>query len=133
MKVLIEKVNWHLSKEMKEGTVTFNIKGITYNAFSFNNDFKEGQEYDVNFTHIPGDTTWDENFNNNSQKMKCLEQKGKWAFDGYGQIISINPVVANFGDIELELGDWTNDKRVIGEYIFWRISRLNLNPIFNKT
>lgn len=128
MKVFIEKVIWHLSKDMKEGTVTFSINGVSYNAFSFNNDFKAGLVFDVEFSHISDEITWEEKFNNNPEKKMCLVRTDEWSYYGYGKIVSIKPVIADFGHITLDLGDWTNDERVIGEYIFWKILRLDIWP-----
>ncbi len=128
MEVLIEEIIWSEPIDIFEGTINFSIEGVKYSASSFGYDYKVGSKLEVEFDHISDETTWEERFNNNFEKKKCLIKTGNWSYDGYGQIISINPVVANFGQIELELGDWTNDKRVIGEYIFWKILRLDICP-----
>ncbi|MCD4784350.1 MAG: hypothetical protein K8T10_11065 [Candidatus Eremiobacteraeota bacterium] len=126
MKVRIEKVDWDLSEEIREGTVTFSIADKNFYAFSCCSDYKVGEIIEVELSQIEAGFDWEETFSRNNQKKKCLINIGNWSYDGYGQIISINPVVVNFGCFPLELGDWTNDKRVIGEYIFWKIDRLDI-------
>ena len=56
-------------------------------------------------------------------------KNSEWSYYGYGKIKSVDPVTADFGDIQLELGNWTNDPKVIGEYIYWAIARLDISKI----
>ena len=129
MKVKIEKVDWHLSEEIKEGTVTFSVNGTEYNAFSQDTDFPVDDYADVIFSHIAGGpNSWEKIFSKNEQKEKKLISTNEWSYEGYGEIISINPIKADFGDIVLELGEWSNDERIIGEFIYWEISRLDILP-----
>jgi hypothetical protein len=125
MKVLIKKTNWYLSKEIKEGTVSFQVGNNNYNAFSIHDDYPVGQWVDVEFCeHYSTNDPWENTFNINPGKKKCLINTKDCSYDGFGEIISINPVKADFGDIILDLGNWTHDKKVIGEYIYWPISEL---------
>jgi len=128
MKVRIISADWHLSQEILEGTVTFEIGGLTYQAFSCSYRYPIGQEIDVGFTHMSRDHTWEERFKGNPENKKALFPKGGWAYDGFGQITGIKPVVADFGPLSLELGWWTNDERVIGEFIYWPITELEIYP-----
>ncbi len=70
---------------------------------------------------------WEKTFGGNPERVKRLVRTGHWSYDGYGQIVSIQPVVVDFGVLSLELGDWTHDARCIGEYVFVPIARLNLH------
>lgn len=128
MKVKIEKVDWFLSKEIQEGTVTFSVNGIRYNAFSQGSYYPVGETIDVIFSHIDGPTTWEDRFSKNYEKEKKLIAISKWSYEGYGEIISINPLKADFGDIILDLGEWSHDENIIGEFIYWKISRLDILP-----
>lgn len=129
MIVLIEKKDWMEPEDIFEGTITFFIKDHEYRAFSFGYDYKEGSNINVDFVQLEEDLSWEDIFNNNINREKRLNLTGEWSYDGYGEIISINPVIADFGDIILDLGDWSNDRRIIGEYIFWKIIRLSIYPI----
>ena len=133
MEVLIEEICWTEPIDIYEGTITFSIEGTRYDAFSFGYDYEVGSLVDVEFSHISGDNPWEEIFNNNPRENMCLVKINGWSYNGYGKIVSINPVIANFGHISLDLGDWTNDVRVIGEYIYWKILRLDIHPINNGT
>ena len=44
----------------------------------------------------------------------------------YGLIKSINPVVLDFGEFEIDKGDWINDSNLVGRYIYWKIDRLDI-------
>lgn len=126
MKIKIENIIPAEYKESDECTVIFSISGNFYSAFAFNFDYKVGDVIDVDFSYIEGSVSWEERFSKNKDKKKCLIHKGNWAYNGFGQIISINPVIADFGDIKLDLGEFTHDYRVIGKYIYERIEQLNI-------
>jgi len=72
------------------------------------------------------DQSWDEMFRGNSGGKKELVKTGDWSYDGYGEIISVDPVVADFGDFTFEIGDFTTDQRCVGEFIHIVIDRLDL-------
>lgn len=65
-------------------------------------------------------------FSGNPKHEKKLVRIGDWSYEAYGQITSINPVVADFGLLSLELGELTNDPRCLGEWIVEKIDRLEL-------
>ena len=128
MKVKIERTDWELSEEESDGTVVFSKEGKQYQAFSIYCDYQAGEIMDVEFDFIEDndDSTWEKCFDKNKLKTKELISTGKWSYDGYGQIISINPIVADFGVICLELGHWSHDERIVGEYVFLKILRLDI-------
>jgi hypothetical protein len=70
--------------------------------------------------------SWDAMFQGNPDKETKLIRTGDWSYEAYGKIISINPVVADFGLFKLEVGYITNDTRCVGEWIFEKIERLDL-------
>ena len=69
---------------------------------------------------------WERTFGGNPERVKRLVRTGDWSYEGYGQVVSIRPVVVDFGVLRLEVGDWTNDSRCVGEYVFVPIARLDL-------
>jgi hypothetical protein len=69
---------------------------------------------------------WDSMFRGNPERRKELVSRGHWSYDGYGEIISIRPVVVDFGDFRFDVGDFTSDERCIGEFIHVIIDRLEL-------
>lgn len=71
------------------------------------------------------DWGWDQMFQGNPDKEMKLVQTGDWSYDAYGQIKSINPVIADFGIFSLDLGEITNDERCIGEWIQEKVTRLD--------
>lgn len=114
-----------------EGTVQFEINGNDYKAFFYGEEYESGQNIEVEFDHLESPLKWDAIFNENKENELRLEKSkdSEWSYYGYGKIKSIDPVIADFGDIQLELGNWTNDPKVIGEYIYWTIDRLDISNI----
>ena len=80
---------------------------------------------EFSYLNIEG-STWEEQFSGNPNKLKKLVSKGGWSYDGYGQIVSIRPVIADFGLLKLDIGDFTNDERCVGAWIHEAIERLEL-------
>lgn len=110
-----------------EGTVTFRGKnGGLIGVFSYGHDFPVGKEIEVDLTALNGGLEFETIFSGNPNKEKKLVKVSDWEYEGYGQIIGINPVTIDFGDFELEAGDWVNDNRVVGEFIYWKIARLDI-------
>ena len=111
-----------------EGTVKFLINGNEYEAFYFGDEFQKGENAKVEFDHLNYPLEWDVIFTENKNKELKIEKTkdSEWSYYGFGKIITINPIMADFGDIQLELGSWTNDYKVIGEFIYWKIERLDI-------
>ncbi|MCD9014432.1 hypothetical protein [Parachryseolinea silvisoli] len=123
--VEILKVN---ETDRHEGTLTFGIKGRQYDAFYWGYNFKPGDKVEVTLTQLEYPLTWDTIFGENKRREKKIEKsKTKdWTYHCYGTIQSVKPVVANFGDFQLDLGGWTNDPKVVGEHIYWTVDRLDI-------
>lgn len=124
LSILIEIV------EITNDSVVFSLRnGHLYEAFCWECDLIKGETRFVTLDHLSLGLEWMTVFKENSRSEKKLI-KGSKSFNyfGYGQIEQIHPVIADFGDFKLELGNWTNDKGVIGEFIYWAIERLDILP-----
>ena len=66
-------------------------------------------------------------FQGNPDRKKELVQTGDWSYDGLGEIVSVSPVVVDFGDFSFEIGDFSNDEQCVGEFIHIIIDRLDLS------
>jgi hypothetical protein len=121
----IDKMNLY------EGIVKFAIQENEYKAFFYRDEFKQGEITKVEFDHLEYPLEWDVIFSENKNKELRIEKvnNSEWIYYCYGKITAIEPVIADFGDIRLELGNWTNDPYVIGEYIYWKIERLDIGRI----
>ncbi|WP_276497552.1 hypothetical protein [Pontibacter litorisediminis] len=131
MKVEVLQIDWFLGKEPAEGTVTVKAKdGCPISAFTYGEEFIKGEVINVEFDSINEDLDWNILFGENkNEEKKLVKSTNDWEYEGYGQIKSIEPVVIDFGDIELETGNWTSDKKVVGEFIYWKINRLDIIKI----
>ncbi|UOK42103.1 MULTISPECIES: hypothetical protein [Flavobacterium] len=111
-----------------EGKITFTTQnGKQIEAFFWGEKFEEQKDYLVEFTSLDYPLDWNVIFSENKEKIKSLIlEKGLCSYLAYGQIVSINPTVVDFGDIIMEIHLPTNDEKVIGEYIYWRIDRLDI-------
>jgi hypothetical protein len=119
--------------DLYEGTVTFEtITGKNFDAFFWGQTFKEDDTYLIKFSSLDYNLKWEIIFSENKSQSKSLEKEnGYCSYQAYGQILSINPVVVDFGYIKMEIGNWTNDNRVIGDYIYWKIDRLDVSEVRN--
>ena len=63
---------------------------------------------------------------NPSHKVR-LEHVLGWSYVGFGRVISIMPVTIDFGMLELEDPNWSDDKNLEGKYVKVSIDRLDLS------
>lgn len=85
-----------------------------------------GEQFEVELSALlTEDEPWEAMFTGNPDKAKRLEPLGGWSYRAYGQIVSINPVVVDCGILSVPDVLDTNDPRVVGEFIAFRISRLD--------
>jgi len=71
---------------------------------------------------------WNATFSGNPDHLKTLSHSDNWNYLGYGQILTINPVLIDFGIFTLEYDDLkTNDERCVGEYVVVKIDRLSIS------
>ena len=114
-----------------EGTVIFRVNDHQYEAFYWGDNFEAGEKVNVTLTQLEHPLRWEEIFTKNKgQEIKIEKSKSsERTYDCYGKIESIKPIVADFGDLQFELGDWTSDQKVIGENIFWTIDRIDIKRV----
>lgn len=126
--VKIIDMKW-LSDEADEAIVSFEVNNKVYQAFGCPVDFLVGNSYKVEFGFIEGvDVQWDVMFSENKDKIKGLiiKPSSTWSYYAYGQVLSVNPVIVDCGIGEFDLGYLSRDARLIGEYIFFDIARLDI-------
>lgn len=114
-------------KDCPECTVTFSINGRKYSALGLYFDVHIGSEVEVEFDVWPDEIGWEEMFQRNIKKEKGLIPVGEYSYEAYGQIVSINPIIADFGDVKLQLWEFSHDERIIGEFIYFKINRLDVS------
>lgn len=92
--------------------------------------FRDGEQVEVEFSALDYPASWEAIFSENRERKLCLDPASeKCVYYAYGKILSLSPIVADFGDIKLSIGDWTHDEQIIGEYIYWKIDRLDIRSI----
>ncbi len=111
-----------------DGIVTVTtISGRLVSAYFWGDNFQRDEEVEIEFDALDYPVSWEATFSENKEQKLLLEPAPeKCAYYAYGKILALNPIMANFGDIKLSIGDWTHDERVIGEYIYWKIDRLDI-------
>jgi hypothetical protein len=132
MKVRIVKCDWFLGYEPNEGTVFFETEsGKILEAYSYDSDFIPGEICEVDIFHLSDPNVgWEVIFKENPEKVNALvKANNDWDYYGYGRIVSINPIIIDFGSISLDAGNWSQDDQIIGEYIYWKIDRLDISKI----
>jgi len=61
-------------------------------------------------------------------RKKYLDPVRQWTYVGYGQVVSIMPVVVDFGLLRMEDANWTTDESLVGQYVAVPIDRLEIAP-----
>ncbi|TWR23803.1 hypothetical protein FPZ42_18665 [Mucilaginibacter achroorhodeus] len=123
----IKQINW-LDKEALEAEVLFEIRGEAFWAFSYPCEFSAGETTLVSLSFLEEDisetTFWHEN--NAQKKVVIRSERDNLRYYCYGRLVGINPVTTDCGVLTFSNGDWINDASVIGQYVYFVISRLDV-------
>lgn len=127
--VSIKQIDW-LDKENPEAEILFEINGKQLWAFCHPCNFREGEIAEVYFSVIEEEMSefafWDEN--KKHKRDIVPSENNRCYYYCYGQLKKIHPVIIDCGVVSLFLGDWINDERTIGSYVYFVISRLDISP-----
>lgn len=123
--IIVKIVDLELT-DRYEGIVSFSTKSdCVFEAFFWGENFLIGEERLISLEGLGLPFDWMTAFKKNPAREKKLQRgSSQCEYFGYGQIIQIRPVIADFGDFRLDIGDWTNDDRLIDDFIYWHIDRL---------
>lgn len=116
------------------GVVTVTtISGSLVSAYFWGDNFQRDEEIEIEFDALDYPISWEAIFSENKEQKLVLEPAPETcAYYAYGKILTLSPIIADFGDLKLSIGDWTHDERVVGEYIYWKIDRLDIRRISTK-
>lgn len=128
--VSIKQIDW-LDKDNPEAEVLFEINGKVFWAFCHPCSFVEGEIAEVYFSFIEEEISetafWNEN---KEQKREIVSSdNNRCYYYCYGKLKSICPVIIDCGAIELFFGDWINDKRMLGTYVYFVVARLDIGRV----
>lgn len=114
-----------------DGVVTVvTISGNLVSAYFWGDNFQQDEQVEIEFSSLDYPVSWEAIFSENKEhKLFLKPAPEKCAYYAYGKILSLSPIIADFGDIKLSIGDWTHDERAIGEYIYWKIDRLDVKRL----
>ena len=125
MKTKILKTDWFLGKNPKEGTVTIlSALGGQIEAFSYNEEFTVNEEVHIELCSLDQGINWKAQIA--KEKEISLKYAGDWSYAGYGKVVSVHPVILDFGEFQIDSGDWSNDQALLGEIIFLKIDKLDI-------
>ena len=71
--------------------------------------------------------TWEQVLRGNESRRKLLDPVRGSGYVGYGRIVSIMPVVVDFGLVEMEDARWTSDEQLVGRYVRVPIDQLEIH------
>ncbi len=126
--VTIKEIEW-LDEEAREAEVCFELGNSLFWAFCYPCEYKVGERRNVHISFILDDNiTFDTVFCCNKAKEQKIVQseRSKDSYYCYGKIIGVNPVIADCGDMLFDLGELSHDERVVGEYVYFVIERLDI-------
>ncbi len=71
--------------------------------------------------------SWESALAANPSRKKTIEHVRKWSYTGFGRIVSVMPVVIDFGMLTMESPIWNTDERLVGRYLGVSIDRLEIS------
>jgi hypothetical protein len=88
-----------------------------------------GELEDVKFNYVSSEGfTWADAVAGNRKRTKVLVRVRNWTYEGYGRVVSIMPVVIDFGVLVMEDGNWCTDECLVGQWVKVPIDRLEISP-----
>ena len=132
--VRVKNIDW-LDTEVKEGDVCVELGSSLYWGFCYSCDFVVGERTDIEIYILEsGDISFETMFSYNRDKeMKIVPfPTDRTAYYSYGRVVSVKPIVVDCGDMQFDLGDFTTDERVIGEYVYFVVNRLDIHKCMKK-
>ena len=127
--VNINKIYW-LDTENPEAEILFEIDGKQFWAFCHPCDFIEGEIVNVKLSFIEEEISDIAFWNINKEKGKKIVPSGnRCSYQCYGQIKQIHPLIIDCGSLVLSFGDWIDDIKAIGYYVYFVISRLDIERV----
>jgi len=86
-----------------------------------------GELIGVAFTYVTVEgPSWRQATGGNPGEKKQLDPLGGWSYTGYGQVVSVMPVVIDFGLLKMADPNWTTDEGLVGCYVKVPIDRLEI-------
>lgn len=130
--VKIKQINW-IDAENTEAEILFEMEGLQFWAFCHPCNFREGDTAEVYFSFLEEDIAESSFWNENAErKMEIISSNNNnWRYYCYGRLKSIHPVEIDCGSIVFSSGDWINDERCVGSYVYFVISRLDMTRLEN--
>lgn len=125
--VKIIQINW-IDKQAYEADILFQVKGKEFWAFCHPCDFYDGEDATANFTILEEEISDYAFWHENEQHVKDIipSKDDNWRYYCYGKIISVKPALIDCDYLVFDFGDWINDDNVVGSYVYFVISRLDI-------
>lgn len=71
---------------------------------------------------------WPQAVRGNPSRRRQLEHVRGWSYVGFGRVLSVMPVVIDYGLVTMEDPNWTTDETLVGSFVRVQIDRLELVP-----
>lgn len=101
---------------------------VVMDEYSRRGDVPEpGSLPDAGFVYMSEEPfTWDQAAAANRAERRLIDPVGGWRYAGYGRVVQIMPVAIDFGLLQMEDANWTNDEGLVGKFVCVPIDRLSL-------
>lgn len=115
-----------MSEEEAEADIVFCVNESQYRAFCCPCRLVLGIN-SVEFNILDFGIDFERFFGCNPNQEKCIKTTSRpWQYEAYGQVVSVLPLVVNCGDLPIVLDSKINDYKVVGSYVYFDISRLEI-------
>ena len=85
----------------------------------------------VRFTYVTEESfSWADAIAANTGRRQRLDHLRDWSYTGYGRVVSVMPVVIDFGLLKMEDANWSGQEQLIGRYVRVAIDRLEISAAF---
>ena len=80
------------------------------------------------FTYVTEEGfAWEDAVAANPSRKQSLAPARSWGYIGYGRVMSVMPVVIDYGMLIMEDANWTSDESLVGKYVRVTIDRLDIS------
>lgn len=87
----------------------------------------------VRFTYVTEESfAWADAIAANASRRQYLDHVKGWSYTGYGRIVSIMPVMIDYGLLTMPDANWTTDERLVGRFVRVSIDRLEISPALQE-
>lgn len=117
-----------LGSDPSEVSLTLDIAGAVVIAFSYGHKLEVGVN-NIGFHLFEKNISTDDYLSKNKFNERKLVHKSGFMYEGFGEIVSIKPLIIDFGSLVAESDKNFNDVGLVGAFVYTEILRIDVYAI----